>query len=246
MTKTPAWLSGAPTGTIVRTEHGDRPLNPLERARYRADAAAWFQASSLRSLGMLTADWLEGKNLYLPAYGATGPDPETVPLIPTLAAANRAGLVTDGSQPGQEPVLGYNGRLWRQLAAVSGFCDERTAVSLAAAFEPHSSEGGLYVYLWAPGTKLPRSRRDGELFQIPATIHADPRNPADQWLNTVFGPPLSRRDVRSIYRGDLPKPAIKTLCGAWQITLAETEYGRNDRLWSLLDQWAKNQTQSAR
>lgn len=239
----PAWLAGTLNATIVRTEHGDRPLNLAERAQYRADAARWFQATSLRSLGMLTADWLEGKNLYLPAYGATGPDPETTPLIPTLAAANRAGYVTDGSQPGHEPTLGYNGRLWRQLAAVSGFCDEHTAVSLADTFEPHGGPHGLYVYVWAPGTKLPRARRDGELFHIPATIHADPRNPADQWLSTVFGPPLTRREVRSIYRGDLPKPAIKTLCGAWQVTLADAQYGRNDRLWPLLEQWATARTQ---
>lgn len=234
--KPPAWLlRGDLTGPVVREETGDRPLTCDERARYRADAQPWFRATSLRSLGQLTADWLEGRNLYLPAYGATCPDPETRPLIPALAAANRAGLVTDCSQPGQEPELGYNGRLWRQLAAVSGFCDERTAASLADAFAPHATEDGLYVYIWAPGRKR-RDRRPE--YEIPATLHADPHNPGDQWLSTVFGPPLTRREIRSIYRGNLPRAAVKTLQGAWQVTLADTEYGRNDLLWPLIEKWA--------
>jgi uncharacterized protein DUF6919 len=237
--KLPAWLvHGDLTGLVVVEEegpHGDRPLTREERARYRADANAWFRASSLRSLGLLTADWIEGKNLYLPAYCATCPDPETRPLIPTLAAANRAGLVTNCSQPGRGPAPGYNGRLWRQLAAVSGFCDERTAASLNEAFAGHAAQDGLYVYIWGPDRK-PRRKR-GE-YEIPATVHADAHDPADEWLSTVFGPPLSRREVRSIYRGDLSRAAVKTLQGAWQVTIADTEYGRNDRLWSLLDKWA--------
>ncbi|HZP54613.1 DUF6919 domain-containing protein [Actinocrinis sp.] len=231
----PAWITGALDGTVVRTEDRDRPLTPAERAQYRADAATWYQAASLRSLGLLTADWLEGRNLYLPAYGATCPDPETRDLIPTLAAANRAGYVTDCSQPGHAPTLGYNGRLWRQLAAVSGYCDERTAASLHEAFAPRAVEHGLYVYIWAPGRKPRRTRGQ---YEIPATIHADPHDPGDQWLSTVFGPPLSCREVRSIYRGALSRPAVKALAGAWQVTLADTEYGRNDRLWPLLAEWA--------
>jgi len=226
----PAWLTGDLTGLIVRTDTEDRPLTAAERARYRADAAPWFRATSLRSLGMLTADWLEGANLYLPAYGATCPDPETRPLIPTLAAANRAALVTTCSQPGHGPTVGYNGRLWRQLAAVSGFCDETTAASLRAALIGHPD---LYVYIWGPGSK-----RAGAQYEIPATVHADPHDPEDQWLSTVFGPPLPRRAVRCIYRGDLNRAAVKTLCGAWQVTLADTQYGRNDRLWPALHTWA--------
>lgn len=237
--KLPAWLLNGDLANLVVVEeegpHGNRPPTPAERAQYRADAANWFQATDLRDLGQLTADWLEGKNLYLPAYGATCPDPETRPLIPTLAAANRAGYVTDCSQPGHEPTLGYNGRLWRQLAAVSGFCDERTAASLAAFFTGHAGEDALCVYIWAPG----RKRRDQRTeYEIPATVHADPHDPGDQWLSTVFGPPLTRREVRSIYRGDLSRAAVKTLQSAWQVTLADTEYGRNDRLWPLLGKWA--------
>lgn len=238
MTETPAWPAGTLDGIIVREDDGDRALTRQERAKYRADADQWFRASTLRALGLLTADWLEGRNLYLPAYGATCPDPETRDLIPALAAANRAGYVTNCSQPGHDPTLGYNGRMWRQLAAVSGFCDERTAASLIDTFAPHAGPDGLYLYAFTPGRR-PHNRRGR--FEIPATVHADPDDPADEWLMTVFGPPLSRRAVRSIYRGDLPKAAIKALCCAWQVTIADTRYGRNDLLWPLLDQWAEGE-----
>jgi hypothetical protein len=224
----------ATMSVVALTDDGDRPLTPAERTRYVANRDTWLRAASLRSLGMLTADWLTSRNLYLPAYGATCPDPETRPLIPTLAAVNRAGLVTDCSQPGHDATEGYDGWMWQQLAAVSGFCDERTAVSLDDAF---AGVDGLYFYAWVPGTKFPRSRRDGELFDIPATIRENP-DTGEGWVTTVFGPPLSPRAVRSIYRGALSRAAVKTLQGAWQVTLADTQYGRNDLLWPLLDKWA--------
>lgn len=231
--RVPTWLAGALDGVIVREETGDRPLTPAERARYRDDAEAWWQAATLRELGLLTADWLEGRNLYLPAYGATCPDPETRELIPTLAAANRAGYVTYCSQPGHDPHTGFDGWQWQQLAAVCGFCDEHTAASLYAAV---TRDTGIVAYTWPPGEK-----RRSDLFDVPATIRQHPAT-GDVWVNTVFGPPLSRRDLRGIYRGDLPRPAIKTLQRSWQVTLFDPEYGRNDRLWPLLDQWAARVT----
>lgn len=230
---TPAWLAGTLDGLVVREEHGDRPLTPAERVQYRADADTWFRASILSDLGRLTADWLQGRNLYLPAYAATCPDPETRELIPALAAANRAGYVTNSSQPGHDPETGFDGWQWQQLAAVSGFCDEHTAATLLAMTE-HTT--GLVAYTWPPGSK-----RRSDLHDVPATIRQDPAS-GDIWVNTVFGPPLSRREVRSIYRGDLPRPAIKALQGAWQVTLFDPDYGRNDRLWPLLEQWAASAT----
>lgn len=224
----------APTMSVmVRENDHDRALTPAEQRQWRTDRDTWFQATSLRSLGQLTADWLEGNNLYLPAYGATCPDPETRPLIPTLAAANRAGYVTDCSQPGHDWTTGFDGRQWRQLAAVSGYCDQRTAMSLYAAAAPGT---GVVAHMWAPGSK----RRD-DRFDVAATIREN-WDTGEGWVNTVFGPPLSRRDVLGIYRGELCRAAVKTLTRAWQITLYDPEYGRNDRLWPLLEQWAAGRT----
>jgi hypothetical protein len=51
-------------------------------------------------LGGLMARWLEGRTSYEPGYLAAGPDAETASLVPVLAQLNRAGYVTDFSQPG--------------------------------------------------------------------------------------------------------------------------------------------------
>lgn len=233
-------VNTARTLGIVTYADGDtaRALTPAEAEQYVADADTWRRAVSLRSMSQLTADWLEGKSLYLPAYLAASPDPETRDLIPTLVAANRAGFMTTCSQPGHEPTEGYDGWMWSQLAAVTGFCALDTVASLQDAVQ---GIDGLYFYAWAPGTQFarrPRGEQRIELFEIPATVRENPTT-GETWLNTVFGPPRSRRELRQTYRGDLNRDAIKTLQNAWQVTIAETEYGRNDRLWPMLADWAK-------
>jgi hypothetical protein len=60
------------------------------------DAALWRTARTLADLGKLTARWLEGEITTTPSHLGP-PDSETTDLIPTLAAANRAGFVTDQS-----------------------------------------------------------------------------------------------------------------------------------------------------
>ncbi|WP_435862445.1 DUF6919 domain-containing protein [Streptomyces phaeochromogenes] len=54
-------------------------------------------------------------------YGAHGggPDPETLPLVEILAAANLAGILTKASQPGE--LAEFHGRPWRQRAVFAGF-----------------------------------------------------------------------------------------------------------------------------
>lgn len=56
------------------------------------------QAVTLGDMGELTAQWLEGKLRVHPAY-AGEPDPETEGLNEVLARCNRAGFITDFSQP---------------------------------------------------------------------------------------------------------------------------------------------------
>lgn len=88
----------------------------------RLDRNRWKAAQNLGQLGGLMALWLEGHIASWPGYQPNwGPDEETHELIPTLAAANRAGYVTIGSQPGIDPVKGFDGQIWQQRAAVEGF-----------------------------------------------------------------------------------------------------------------------------
>lgn len=93
----------------------------------------WQHARTLTDLGSLTADWLEGTNSYLPAYGSDAdgnirPARETGPLIPHLARANRNGFVTVHSQPAVELTDGCG-----QRAFVGGFCAVHTVERIQAA-----------------------------------------------------------------------------------------------------------------
>ncbi|MBM0233202.1 hypothetical protein JNW91_15815 [Micromonospora sp. STR1_7] len=89
----------------------------------------WDNAKSLAELGELTARWLTGDLDETPTHGGP-PDEETGPLVPLLAAVNRAGFVTDFSQPGEID----SG--WQQRASVCGYCDDATLDRLITAFTP--------------------------------------------------------------------------------------------------------------
>ncbi|MFI5068205.1 MAG: DUF6919 domain-containing protein, partial [Streptosporangiales bacterium] len=83
----------------------------------RADRKRWASARTLADLGALAALWLEEGIMSQPGYAAgCGPDEETRPLVPVLAACNRAGFVTNCSQPGY-----WGDGTWDQRAAVEGF-----------------------------------------------------------------------------------------------------------------------------
>lgn len=59
----------------------------------------WAHATTLRHLGALVAEWLDGRMGSSPFYGGM-PDPETKSITPILQQVNRSGFVTDFSQPG--------------------------------------------------------------------------------------------------------------------------------------------------
>ena len=87
-----------------------------------SDAVPWRTASSLADGAELTALWLEGRSTYLPMYADDKPAEETQPWVAALASINRAGFVTDGSQPGVPLSDAYP-----QRAFLTGYCDESTA-----------------------------------------------------------------------------------------------------------------------
>lgn len=86
----------------------------------RADRRRWAEPTDLAGLGELMAEWLEGHIKARPGYLDYRPDPETNPIIPSLAALCRAGFLTDNSQPGVNE-HGDDGSWWEQRAAVDGF-----------------------------------------------------------------------------------------------------------------------------
>jgi hypothetical protein len=179
-----------------------------------ADLAPWTQARTLADLGELTAQWLEGTIPAEPGY-CGGPDPETLPLVPVLAWLNRAGYVTDGSQPGD------TGGSWEQRAAVSGFAAPQTARVVIAA----ADAAGLIV-ITDPVTPRRRTRLAGR--QPVTRIGGRPC--------TWFGATLPARHLRDPWTGYgiCHRDAVDALCQAWQVTVIDPEWGRDSLLWPVL------------
>ena len=188
-------------------------LERLTHRMSRADAHLWESATTLPELGELTAQWLEGRIASQPDYApGYGPDPETEDLIPVLTAANRAGYVTIGSQPGED-CTGYDGAHWRQRAAVEGFADDRTLERLWAWMATAAPE---VTVTWSKPTawSVSVTEREGRRY-------------------TGFGTVMSAAQIEDAYAECSP-PAIAALQEAWQVTIVDPEWGRNDRLWLAL------------
>lgn len=182
-----------------------------------ADEDRWYSADTLEELGELTAQWLEGKIASQPAYAPKcGPDEETAHLVPVLAAVNRAGYLTDQSQPGVSPEAGYDGAIWCQRAAVSGYA----SVGLARRIEAACAAAGLIVHVHtATG-----GRRRGHGTVV--TTRAE--RPC-----TGFGHRVLPSDIAFLYEACSPD-ALDALVSARQVTVIDPEWGRDDVLWPLL------------
>jgi len=188
----------------------------------RADREHWASARTLADLGELTALWLEGAISERPGYSGA-PAEETTSLIQILAACNRAGFVTEGSQPGGCGI--YEGTFWSQRAAVQGFADPVTMVKLYDATE------GLPVMRSIHCAPRWRNRYKSCL----------PVTRTDARVCTRFGAAISRRDLADGWVGyGLCHPdGVRAICDAWQVTLVDAEWGRSDSpLWSVLAAFA--------
>lgn len=109
--------------------HPERWINRLfslveRKSMPDRDAVFWGACQDIADLGKASALYLEGKIGSQPAYQpGESIDAETLPLVPVLAAANRAGFYTTSSQPG-------HAEEWCQSAYVSGFADPTTTAAL--------------------------------------------------------------------------------------------------------------------
>jgi hypothetical protein len=185
--------------------------------RVRADRRLWRQAASLDQLGELMARWLEGDLTTWPSYGVESSNEEPADLITVLARVNRAGFVTNASQPARDEV-GTSGRRWRQRAAVSGLVgDEELLHALARVAEAHR----LTILV----------RTIDEASQRPGITVTQ----VDGEAYTAFGGRLTRSDLRHVGLGTSWK-ALAEIEAAWQVTLIDPMYGRDDRLWVALDE----------
>jgi hypothetical protein len=188
----------------------------------RSDRRRWVAARAVADLGSLMALWLEGEIRSQPGYQPRcGPDEETAGLVPTLAAANRAGFLTTCSQPGHGPRPGFDGATWAQRAAVQGHVADPAALSRLL---PAAGQAGLLVSV--PGL-VPGPWGDG----VTVTTR-------DDGPYTSFGGHLTRRDLRVMWP-TVGRDAFAAVERAWQVTLVDPEYGRDDVLWPVLDTLAE-------
>jgi hypothetical protein len=182
----------------------------------RADRRLWRQAATLPELCGLMARWLEGELSMWPGYG-DGAAEETADLVPVLARANRAGFLTDQSQPGCDGP-GFDGARWQQRATVSGLiADERLLARIRRAGE----DAGVAVLISHPRL-LPQGRG------VTGTLRGGQPY-------TEFGEYLPPRVLRQIWSG-VSRPAFAAVANAWQVTVIAPDYGRNDRVWAVLDE----------
>lgn len=174
-----------------------------------ADARRWEKARTVADLGELTAQWLEGSVASQPGYWPNcGPAEETTDLVPVLAGLNRAGYLTDCSQPGWE------GESCRQRAAISGYVEAPMLGRIRAAV------AGTGLILVVHTTTTPRRER--------VTVTLSGGQPF-----TGFGHRLSRCDIAWQFEVCHPD-AIAALCQAWQVSIVDPVWGRDDVLWPLL------------
>jgi hypothetical protein len=193
----------------------------------RHDRKRWASAQTLAGLGELTALWLEGGIGEHPCY-AGGPDPETAALVPVLARLNRSGLITIASQPGRDGT-GPGGARWRQRAAVECFA---AGTAAARALGGLAARAGAACIAHSPDS-LPRWH-----YRTSREAVVTLRGGEDY---TWFGMQLSRRDIRSSRAGwgICGRPVTGALCRAWQVTLVDMEWGRDDVLWPALERFAR-------
>lgn len=172
----------------------------------RADRRAWKDARTLTDLGELMARWLEGDIRSWPGYQpGYGPELESRPLIPAMAAANRAGYVTTCSQPGNV-ARGFDGRTWRQRAAVDGHVgDPQLLDRIRTAARRHRLTLVTHRGLGRGGGWESVTEADGEII-------------------TAFGGQLTRRDFGSVWPG-LHRAASAALAASWQVTLVHDVWG---------------------
>ncbi|MFJ4342942.1 DUF6919 domain-containing protein [Streptomyces sp. NPDC088915] len=181
----------------------------------RSAARTWSSARTLTALGELTAQWLEGSLAALPGgVYRSGPDEETGPLVPVLAALNRAGCVTTQSQPGLDG-RAFDGRRWRQRAAVTCLTDTEGLQRLTRA----ARDAGLLL-------AVHRACSRGPVGGILVTTWGD-------HAHTVFGDRVPKSYVRLEFRG-CHREAVRAAVDAHQVALVDPVWGRDTVLWPAL------------
>jgi len=186
----------------------------------------WQDAQTLADLGECTALWLEDRLDPIPARRPITFEGNTDKLRTLLVQLNRSGrLITVQAQPGCTDMRGgrrMGGVAPFQRAAVMGFMPASQGGLLSSVFSRHP---GLTVRFEKAGLRTRRAD---------IAVAADSlRQPSG-----FYGTLLSRHAIGRHYKGMSPK-LIAALQGAFQVTIVDTEWGRNELIWPRLRRLAE-------
>ena len=171
----------------------------------------WKDAKTVADLGQLMADWLEGRIHETPnACGEL--DPETTPLVRTLAAINRGGYLTECSQPGSDDRHGV------QVPFVSGFIAHSNR-RLVKALQREIRDADLCII-------IDGKRDDRRPGGVPVAFkgrevvaNAGKRTPrwhlTDSW-------------------SELNSTALANLLGAYEVTVIDPDGATGTRMWEIV------------
>jgi len=180
----------------------------LEEERRRAEET-WRSAAAFGELCELSAKFIEGTSPFFPGYAADRVDAETDELVPFLAAFNRAGFLTTGSQPGMDEPD------WKQRAFVDGYALEPVAKQIARV----SLYAELHIVVAPPGYSVG--------FHTPVILR-------DFMPHGWAG--FSSFDELEFFEDASGERAFQELRLAWFISIVDLKWGRNDHLWSSIAQ----------
>ncbi len=174
-------------------------MDETERAKEQ-----WEAARSFRDLCELSARFIDGTSPYFPTYGAPTVDDETAPLVPYLAALNRAGFLTTNSQPGEDSPE------WKQRAFVDGYALEHVARRVARM----SLYTDLHVVTVPPGLSAG--------FHTPVILRDFMPHGWSCFSRS------GEAEMIAEYCGPL---AARELLSAWSVSVVDLSWGRTDHLW---------------
>lgn len=209
-------------------------VRPLKMVSSETSARLWSQARTLADVGALMARWLDGELPECFVQDAP-PDPETGD-IPSglLADLNRAGYVTETSQPAEDWTTStWNSEVcYRQRAGVEFLMDTE---HLDALVDATALTDLIVTFHRAPRFRwMARTWRWFYRHEIPVTESAGTGHP-DVGEECWFGRPQPRSAWKWVGRREYGSRVLgKALANAWQVTVVDPEWGRTDYLWDAL------------
>lgn len=189
-------------------------------------ARLWADAGSYGELCELTALWLEGRLPFSYNYGGV-PDEEPDGVTDTaLIALNRAGYLTEGSQPGHGWIPGWDGAGYRQRAHVDLLVQPADVFRV---FRATSTCPDLWVKCRPTPRWWPRWDRD-----VCRISEAGEYTPEGAEASCWAGGLLPRKHWRHLGRLSGNPAMGRILSDCWQFAIVDLTWGRNDVLWDTL------------